>query len=103
MATILSEPISIPNAQEEQIRDLRRLIQKGRASLVGPNGRKIPLPEPVHDLLLTILKHLQAGKAISIVPEHQQLTTQRAADILGVSRPFLVQLLESGALPFHKV
>jgi excisionase family DNA binding protein len=46
---------------------------------------------------------LQAGKGISIVPEHQQLTTQRAADILGVSRPFLVGLLESGQIPFHMV
>jgi len=50
-----------------------------------------------------ILKNLQAGKAVSIVPEHQQLTTQRAANILGVSRPFLVRLLENGDMPFHMV
>jgi excisionase family DNA binding protein len=49
------------------------------------------------------LKNLQAGKAISIVPEHQQLTTQRAANILGVSRPFLVGILEQGQIPFHMV
>ena len=59
--------------------------------------------KPVHELLLLILRNLQAGRAISIVPEHQQLTTQRAADILGVSRPFLVRLLESGDIPFHMV
>ena len=46
---------------------------------------------------------MQAGKAISIVPEHQQLTTQRAANILGVSRPFLVRLVENGDIPFHMV
>ena len=50
-----------------------------------------------------VLKNLQAGKAISIVPEHQQLTTQRAANILGVSRPFLVKLVENGDIPFHMV
>ena len=44
---------------------------------------------------------MQAGKAVSIVPEHQQLTTQRAANLLGVSRPLLVRLLEDGKLPFH--
>lgn len=103
MASVVTDPISIPAAQEGQIRDLRRLIQSGGAKLVGPDGYQIPLPEPVHDLLLLILKNLQAGKAISIVPEHQQLTTQRAANILGVSRPFLVGLVERGEIPFHMV
>src|ERR1039457_3130870 len=103
MASTLTDPISIPEAQEAQIRDLRRLIQQGSAKRVGPDGHQVEIPEPVHDLLLTILKNLQAGKAISIVPEHQQLTTQRAADILGVSRPFLVRLVEDGAIPFHMV
>ena len=103
MASVLTDPISIPAAQEGQIRELRRLVQSGGAKLVGPDGHQIPLPEPVHDLLLMILKNLQAGKAISIVPEHQQLTTQRAANILGVSRPFLVGLVEKGEIPFHMV
>jgi excisionase family DNA binding protein len=54
-------------------------------------------------LLDEILKNMQAGKAVSIVPEHQELTTQRAANVLGVSRPFLVRLLEEDKLPFHMV
>jgi excisionase family DNA binding protein len=103
MASILTDPISIPETQETEIRDLRRLIQGGDAKLVGSDGRQIAIPQPVHELLLAILKNLQAGKAISIVPEHQQLTTQRAANILGVSRPFLVGLLENGDIPFHMV
>lgn len=103
MERMLTEPISVPQTQERQIRDLRRLIQSGPASLVGPDGHQVAIPEPVHDLLLLILKNLQAGRAISIVPEHQQLTTQRAANILGVSRPFLVRLVENGDIPFHMV
>jgi len=103
MASILTDPISIPETQEGQIRDLRRLIQQGHAKLIGPDGHQVAIPEPVHDLLLIILNNLQAGKAISIVPEHQQLTTQRAANILGVSRPFLVKLVENGDIPFHMV
>ena len=102
MSTVL-DPISVPSALEGQIRELRRMIQSGGAKLVGPNGHQIPLPEPVHDLLLLILKNLQAGKAVSVVPEHQQVTTQRAANILGVSRPFLVALVEKGEIPFHMV
>ena len=103
MASILTDPISMPERQEGQIRNLRRLMQQGGAKLVGSDGQQIAIPEPVHALLLLILKNLQAGNAISIVPEHQQLTTQRAANILGVSRPFLVALVEAGDIPFHMV
>ena len=46
---------------------------------------------------------MEAGKAVSVVAEHHELTTQRAANILGVSRPFLVRMLEAGKLPFHMV
>jgi excisionase family DNA binding protein len=99
----VSRQHSVPETQESQIRDLRRLIQRGDAKLVGPDGRQVAVPQAVHELLLVILKNLQAGQAISIVPEHQQLTTQRAADTLGVSRPFLVGILEGGDIPFHMV
>ena len=101
MASTLSDPISIPESQRPQVRDLRRLVQRGNVKLVGPDGEQIAIPEPVHDLLLMVLKTLQAGEAVSIVLEHQQLTTQRAANILGVSRPFLLRLLENGDMPFH--
>jgi excisionase family DNA binding protein len=46
---------------------------------------------------------MEQGKAISIVPVMQELTTQQAAEQLGVSRPFFVKLLETGKLPFHLV
>jgi excisionase family DNA binding protein len=45
---------------------------------------------------------MQLGRAVVLIPENQQLTTQRAADLLGVSRPHLVKLLEAGGLPYHK-
>lgn len=99
----VKEPVSIPQTEEEQIAELRRLMQERSAKLVGPDGRQVELPDTVYDLLLTILKNLQAGRAVSIVPEHQELTTQRAANILGMSRPFLVRLLEEGEIPFHMV
>jgi excisionase family DNA binding protein len=103
MASTLTDPISIPETEEAQFRELRRLIQSGDAKLVGSDGRQIAIPQPLHELLLVILNNLQSGNAISIIPERQQLTTQRAADILGVSRPFLVGLVESGEIPFHMV
>jgi excisionase family DNA binding protein len=99
----VNEPVAIQQTEEEQIAELRRLVQGGSAKLLGPDGCQLELPDTVRELLLKILKSLQSGKAISIVAEHRELTTQRAANILGVSRPFLVRLLEDGQIPFHTV
>lgn len=53
-------------------------------------------------LLKDIARNMQLGRAIVLIPENQQFTTQRAADLLGVSRPHLIKLLEAGELPYHK-
>ena len=53
-------------------------------------------------LLKYITRNMQLGQAVVLIPENQQLTTQRAADLLGVSRPHLIKLLEAGALPYQK-
>ena len=51
--------------------------------------------------MLQILDLMRQGKAISIIPVTQDLTTQQAAEVIGVSRPFFVKLIEAGAIPFH--
>ncbi len=103
MATSTLDPVSLPASQEEQVHALHDLLRReGKARLTGKGGQPtIELPDAVFELLLRILEGMQAGKAISIVPIMQDLTTQQAASLLGVSRPFFVKLLESGQLPFH--
>lgn len=55
-------------------------------------------------MVVAVQRHsLAAGRAIILVPQQQQLTTQAAANMLGFSRPHLIKLLESGAIPFQKV
>jgi excisionase family DNA binding protein len=103
MSIVTGTPVGISSKESAQIRALRQLVQQGSIKLVGARGRKAELPSAVVGLLDEILKHLQAGRAVYIVPEPLQLTTQRAANLLGVSRPFMVRLLEEGKLPFHMV
>lgn len=62
----------------------------------------VELPTSALRLLVDILAELADGNAVKVVPIHAELTTQEAADMLNVSRPHLVKLLESGSLPFHK-
>ena len=64
--------------------------------------RPVRIPTSALRLLLEVLTEIAQGNAVSIIPIHAELTTQEAADVLNVSRPFLVQLLEKGDIPFHK-
>jgi excisionase family DNA binding protein len=61
------------------------------------------LPAAAVRLLGAVLTELAKGNAVTLMPHHAELTTQEAADLLNVSRPFLIGLVENGHLPHHKV
>ncbi|ARG59234.1 excisionase [Mycobacterium kansasii] len=71
-------------------------------SICDGAGRAITLPEEVRDAFLNVATAMSQGKGIQLVPHHMALTTQEAADILNISRPTLVKLLEEGRIPYDK-
>ena len=64
---------------------------------------RIELPPAIGQLLLELLAHVARGEMVTLVPYAAELTTQKAADLLNVSRPFLTKILESGEIAFHRV
>jgi len=88
-------------ALERVLEPIRRVGQTPR--LVGPDGTTIELPEGIHELLVSIVEHLREGNGVTVIPMHAELTTVEAAELLNVSRPFLIKQLDAGALPYHMV
>lgn len=70
--------------------------------LVAGERKTLKLPAMALRMLAETMVHLARGNAVTIAPVHMELTTQQAADILGVSRPYLVKLLEEGKIPFRR-
>ncbi len=111
VTTKKDEPVIAPVADQALLEGVESLLRRAagdspsmrRPKLVGPDGDTIDLPESIFRLLRQIVPHLKKGHALTVVPLHKELSTQQAADILNVSRPFLIGLLERGEIPYTKV
>ena len=101
------EPIAVGHGESNKVIELRDALRRrrptpeARAYLQSPDGKKTEIPASVFDVLARVADDMAQGHAIVVVPVGHELTTQEAADILNVSRPHLVKLLESGEIDFH--
>ncbi|MFF5172820.1 helix-turn-helix domain-containing protein [Micromonospora sp. NPDC000089] len=110
-ARVMDEQTILPDAANnaevvdllQVLRDRGHSVPKARAQLVSADGTSAkPLPDGLHDILVKALEALASGYAVTIAPQHTTLTTQQAADMLGVSRPTLTKLLDEGRIPYER-
>lgn len=89
---------------ESAVKALGRIKRAVRVR-VKPEGAKedVPVPAKALRLLVEILSEMAKGNAVTILPVHAELTTQQAADVLNVSRPYLIKLLDEKKIPHRKV
>jgi excisionase family DNA binding protein len=104
-------PVAAPAEQQAQVVALARALggmvdpprrRAPKCQLVGPKGEAIALPESVFYVLERVAAVLASGDSITVVPVGKEVTTQQAADLLNVSRQYLVRLLDEGRIPFRK-
>ncbi len=88
---------------ETLVAHLGRATKRRLELKIGGTSDELVLPPSVVRLLLLLLNEMGQGNAVTITPHRAELTTQQAADLLNVSRPYLVKLLDEGTIPSRKV
>ncbi len=98
----MSRETTVLPTQDTDLLDAAELLLKhvGQVSLVAED-HAVALPPELRDLLAEVVRTMRRGQAVTLAPLGQQLTTQQAADLLGVSRPTLVKFLEAGRIPYE--
>lgn len=107
MPIITPEPVS-PTIDDVRLAKAssRRLAGFRNRNLnvhIAETDEQVELPAIAVRLLVDLLSAMAEGNAVTLIPIHAELTTQQAADLLGVSRPFLIKQLEEGAIPHRRV
>ena len=98
-----AETASLARESATSLSRLMREHPQSDRARVRLDGEDLILPRAALDLLTNLLTEMAQGNAVTIVPVHAELTTQEAADMLNVSRPYLIKLLKEGQIPYTMV
>ena len=106
-ASRVYEPVS-PSRDEikiaqESSRTLSRFLKRNLRVQIAETKEIVELPVSAVRLLVDLLTNMAEGNAVTLMPIHAELTTQQAADLVGISRPYLIKLLENGEIKYHMV
>lgn len=101
--TLDREPIAALNTDREALRGVETMMQSGLELRVSAGDQSVALPEALRLILEQAVHELVRGNRVSLLPLGRMLTTRQAAEMLNVSRPFLIQLLEREEIPFEMV
>jgi excisionase family DNA binding protein len=106
-ASRVYEPVS-PSRDEikiaqESSRTLSRFLKRNLRVQIAETKEIVELPVSAVRLLVDLLTNMAEGNAVTLMPIHAELTTQQAADLIGISRPYLIKLLEDGKIAYHMV
>ncbi len=102
MSALADIRIDPSDMSAEQLRDLFLVVEGGaRPVLIGAKGETIELPKALNDLFVAVVEAMKRREAVFLMHENEAFTTQAAANFLGVSRQYLVRLLEDEKIPFH--
>lgn len=99
--SFILQPPSSDNERQELSNLVDNLSCLEKIAIVA-DGQEIEIPSIVSIALMEVIRTLNKGNSITLIPMDKELTTQQAADILNVSRPYFIKLLENGEIPFKK-
>src|SRR5258706_10308452 len=95
------ETLTLPERGKKRARELDRALESGAPALVSPTGERMIISLEFYEALRKMIDLMADGKQVTVLPKNQIITTQRAADMLGMSRPFFIRLFEEGVMPHH--
>ena len=108
--TVLDETFVPTETDTQKAKDFSRQLARqfsefSRVTIqkADNNHESIEVPKPVFDVLMKVLAVMSEGKAFALIPMDNELTTQQAADILNVSRPYINKILDLGEISHRKV